>query len=179
MFLFVRSKTSLVCLISGLHSAADTLSMLENYNSISLTVVICQNYWYPGNVKAKTVVRSICLCIPLLTVCLPVTARFENASVLVCVSNDALVNKEYVFLHQIRAALNSVLFALLCSALGAKQEKGQVSDLMPSLLLFLTVWVLPAPGSRRCGVFMVTRNISSLPHLPRSIRFWGWAFPVV
>lgn len=84
----------------------------------------------------------------------------------------------FFFLHQIRCLeFGALSFALFCPG----SQTGKRADFWPHaiLLLLLRVWILHSPRSRMCSVFMVTRNRSFLPHLPRSIRFRGWAFPVV
>lgn len=155
---FIHEIINLVCLIFGLHSAADTLSVLENNNSISLTVVICQNYWHSGNVKAKIVLRSVCLCIPLLTACLPVTAPVWKCKRPVCFSKDPLVNKEFIFSTSNSGCLEfgALSFALFCPR--SQIEKGQISDFMPS---YSCSWGFGSciPLAQGCPVFSWSRGI--------------------
>lgn len=147
IFLIIWSQKYLACLIFGLYRAADTLSMLENYNSLSLTVGSGDlPELAASNVKAENTLShqglsSTSLCIPT-AVCLFTCHRLVWKHKRPCMLFKGSFGKQgiFFFLHWIQAAVNSGLPDSLCSAVEAEKRKNLTHHSI--LLLSLRIWIL-------------------------------------
>lgn len=173
MVLFIRSLGYFVCVIWSL-CAADSLSMLGNYNGTSLTAVISSDLsehaasrqYKSCNIHQRCLpTTSLCILAPPPSPAAPFTCHSRLwGSKRLCKLFKGSFGKQDVFvLYGIRAALNFALLTLLCS----QSKKARVH---PVLLVWET-WILCLLSLQVCILFRVGELCPFT--LAPQISIWG------